>query len=253
MTSNPDPFRHIPHLRDRIIHPERSNFREFVPAAFDERMQAIGIDISRRSDAEREATLRAALAENGDNDVWVFGYGSLMWDPGFYFAEVRSAIAEGYHRSFCLRTDIGRGTPERPGLMAALDIGGTCQGLAYRIHPTMVDVEARIVWRREMLMEAYVPTILRARTPQGPIRCIAFVVDHDGENYRPGLSAEETARYMATGTGLLGSSFDYLDNLAGQFEILGIRDDELFDLRDRCRTLLSGSRAILPLQPDPAA
>ena len=82
------------------------------------------------------ARKRAAfLAQRNDQDLWIFAYGSLIWDPAFYFEEVRVAKAPGYQRSFCLRSEIGRGSPEKPGLMVALDHGSECQGLAFRSIP----------------------------------------------------------------------------------------------------------------------
>ena len=241
MIAGGDPFRHIPHLRDRITHPERSNYRELVPA---------DIDIPTRPDAEREASRHEILAELDGSDFWLFAYGSLMWDPGIYFAEVRQAVAQDYHRSFCLRSDRGRGSPEQPGLMAALDKGGTCHGLAYRLHPANAEEESHIVWRREMLIPGYVPTSVSARTPQGPIRCVAFVVDHHCDAYSPGLDEAETARRIAFASGRLGSNFAYLENLLAQFHALDIRDHALFALHERCRVIRADRD--VRAEPDPA-
>ena len=89
-----------------------------------------------RSDAEIEASLDATLATHEPGaDVWVFGYGSLMWNPAFDYAERQVGIVRGYHRRFCLWLEMGRGSPANPGLMLALDRGGVCRGVAFRIPP----------------------------------------------------------------------------------------------------------------------
>jgi len=193
----------------RILDPARSNFRNLDIAALDRRMKAAGKFIWRRSDAQREATRQVALAGRLDRDLWVFAYGSLMWDPAFYFAEVRSACAIGFQRDFCLRTEIGRGTPDKPGLMAGLNEGGECQGLAFRIDHSVVDAETRVIWSREMIMKGYLPRFIALTTPQGPVEALAFIVDKSVKSYMADLSLEETASYIATGVGAFGSNFDY--------------------------------------------
>lgn len=225
-----DPFTHLPDLKDMIVEPSRSKFRNLDIAAFDRMMEAAGKRNWRRSDADREATRQAALAGRLDRDLWVFAYGSLMWDPAFFFAEVRSALVKGYRREFCLRAEIGRGTPKRPGLMAGLNQGGECQGLAFRIDGSIVDNETRIVWAREMIMKGYLPRFVELVTPQGSLEALAFIVDKSAKSYMPNLSLEEMASSIATGAGVLGSNFDYLDNLAKHFSAMGIADEALFEL-----------------------
>ena len=109
------------------------------------------------SDTARRASLEATIATNPGREVWVFGYGSLMWNPAFHFQERRHGLIRGYHRKFCLRTELGRGEPGNPGLMLALDNGGSCHGVAFRIAPEVVDEELDIIWKREMLAGAYRP------------------------------------------------------------------------------------------------
>ena len=131
---NADPFVHHPDLRGLITDPEKSFFRNFRPADIDARMKALGRpDGWRHTDEEIEAARLAFLAERLDSDLWIFAYGSLMWDPGFNFAEVRRANAPRHARKFILKDSFGpRGCPEAPGLMAALDDGEGCDGLAFR-------------------------------------------------------------------------------------------------------------------------
>ena len=214
MNAETQPFRHLPHLEGKITDPAISRFRDFDYGPLDRQLAEAGIADWRRTDDEREATRHAALCNRLDDDLWVFAYGSLMWDPAFYFAEVRSALAPGYHRSFCLKSEIGRGSQGRPGLMAALDKGGECHGLVFRIAQSAVDRETHIIWRREMIAHAYAPLFIALETPQGPVEALAFVMDQTAEHYEPELALEERARLIATGKGLFGTSLEYLDNLA---------------------------------------
>jgi glutathione-specific gamma-glutamylcyclotransferase len=237
MSAAADPFRHLPELRDAIQHPEESRFRRVDMAVLDARMRSAGHPPDwRRTDEAREATRLEALADRLDDDLWVFGYGSLMWDPAFHFSEVRSALVRGYHRSFCLRSEMGRGSPERPGLMAALDHGGHCHGLAFRIHRELVDAETRVLWSREMVSLAYDPTFVAAETPQGTVEALAFVINPAARNYVCGLGVEESARLIAHAEGLFGANLAYLDNLAQHFRMMNIPDDGFFKLYDlACR------------------
>lgn len=232
-----DPYTHLPDLAGRIVDPELSTFRRIDFAGLDRTMAKRGVTDWRRTDDDREATRQAALAERLDGDLWVFAYGSLMWDPAFHFAEVRRAQAEGYRRRFCLRTTLGRGTPEKPGLMAALDSGGNCHGLAFRIERQKVDEETRVIWAREMIMPAYDPTFIPVATPQGPVEALAFVINPGAEHYLRDLSVEETARYIAAGIGIFGRNLDYLDNLAEHFAVLDIDDQEFFGLHALARQI----------------
>lgn len=236
MSSDSDPFRHHPELRDRIVDPLSSTYRAMSLELLDERMRAAGAAPGwRRTDDDREASRFHVLAGRPAGDLWVFGYGSLMWDPGFRFAEIRTGLLKGYHRRFCLKSVVGRGTPERPGLMAGLDRGGECRGLAFRIDEDHIDEETRVIWRREMVMRSYAPEFVPVETPWGGIHALAFIVDPCGESYRPAMSLEETARFMATGAGMFGSSLAYLENLIEHFAVIGIEDAELLRLRELSR------------------
>lgn len=198
----------------------------------------------RRTDEEREATRRAALADRRDRDLWVFGYGSLMWDPGLHFAELRQAKLDGFHRSFCLRTRLGRGSFEHPGLMAALDTGGTCHGLAFRVEQARLEEETRLLWAREMIMPAYDPVFRTVETPQGTVEALAFVINHSCENYMAELERDDAARLIASAHGLFGSNLAYLDNLASHFRLLGIPDPAFFALYDRARHLADNEGSV---------
>ena len=238
MSAENDPFRNLPNLRDKILHHSRSSFREIDFTALDQTMRDAGFPSDwRRSDEEREASRIETLEGRLRDDLWVFAYGSLMWDPAFRFDEVRTAVATGYQRSFCLKSELGRGTPEKPGLIAGLNVGGNCHGLAFRIDRNLVEEESRVIWAREMIIHAYIPKFIRLTTPMGPVEALAFVVDHTAKYYLVGMSMKETANLIATGVGVFGSSLDYLESLAGHFQVLGIQDDALFRLRDMSNRL----------------
>lgn len=232
-----DPFLHHPELRDRIAAPEASFFRSFLPSDLDARMAALGRPPDwRYTDAEREANRRRTLDGQMGADVWVFAYGSLMWDPAFRFAEVRVARVQGYARRFCLKdTWGGRGTAGAPGLMAALDRGPGCTGLAFRIAAAEVEAETEILWRREGIASTYAPTFLPVATAQGPVEALAFVANRAAAAICPDLPLREIVQYLATGTGFLGSSRAYLESIAAQLAALGIEDPELQALVEAVR------------------
>src|SRR3954463_9282401 len=126
-------------------------------------------------------------------DLWLFAYGSLIWNPAFHFVERRVARLHGYHRRFCLWTALGRGTPERPGLTLGLDRGGSCAGVAYRIAADAVATELDVIWRREMVTGAYAPSWVRARTSARPIGAVTFLINPTHERYAYRLHDEEVA------------------------------------------------------------
>lgn len=232
MTIQPDPFLHHPELRDKIRDPYESFFRTFDPSDVDKRMQALGAPAHwRLSDEQREATRRTTLNGHADGDLWVFAYGSLMWDPGFLFEEIRQADVTGYARHFCLKDEIGgRGTRDAPGLVAALDKGSGCTGLAFRIAKDRVEAETEILWRREMLSGAYVPAFVEADTVHGHIRAITFLANRQAKRIRPDISRSDQIRYLATGKGILGSSLEYIENLVNHLTTLGIEDADVSSL-----------------------
>ena len=110
-------------------------------------------------------------------DVWLFGYGSLMWNPIIHYVERRPGHIFGFHRSYCLRTSVGRGTPEQPGLTLGLERGGSCRGLLFRISGKIAEDELDFVWNREMISRAYMPRLMNAYTKDGTVRAITFVIN----------------------------------------------------------------------------
>lgn len=170
-----------------------------------------------------------------DGTLWVFGYGSLIWNPCFHFAERRLATARGWHRQFCLWTHLGRGTRECPGLMLGLEQGGACRGVAYRIAPDQVEAELDIIWRREMVTAAYRPIWLRAVTADGPIMAIGFAINRGHERYAGRLEEQRIVEAIATATGPLGPCAEYLFNTTAHLDELGIGDRYLRRLCDAVR------------------
>ena len=238
MTTNIDPFQHLPHLRHMVSEPSQSRYRSMDMSVMDQAMRDAGYpDHWRRTDDERERTRLDALRGRSDRDLWVFAYGSLMWDPAFHFSEVRTANLTGYHRRFCLRTRLGRGSFANPGLMAALDCGGGCNGLSFRIHRDDIETETKILWSREMMMLAYDPIVLEVETPQGPLEALAFVINHSSENYIAELPLEKAAEMIASAHGLFGSNLDYLDNLAEHLIQLNIEDRDFSLLHEAARRM----------------
>ena len=238
-----DPFVHHPALRGLIIEPELSFFRNFKPSDLDARMKALGSDDSwRRNEDEIEAERQAFLGDRFGQDLWIFAYGSLMWDPGFKFAEVRRAHVSGYARRFILRDTFGaRGSPDTPGLMAALDEGTGCEGLAFRIERDVVEAESGVFWRRELLAFSYKPVMASITTGFGALEALTVIANRDSEFIRPDMTAEEQIRCIATGKGFLGTSLQYLENIAAHFEALEIEDNEVTQL-------LAGARAFISAQ-----
>ena len=190
--------------------------------------------------ASRTATLAGADLSRG---VWLFGYGSLIWNPAFHFTDRLIGRIFGYHRRFCLWTHLGRGCPERPGLVLGLERGGSCRGVAFHIAPDAVEEELAIVWRREMISGAYVPRWVQVHTALGKVAALAFVINHAHERYARLLPDEEVAATIATASGWLGPCADYLINTVDHLAELGVHDRPLERLRARVLAFRSAPQA----------
>ena len=187
-------------------------------------------------DAERAAQVQAILARSPrPGRIWVFAFGSLIWNPAFHFVERRTARIHGFHRQFCLWARAGRGSPQRPGLMLSLESGGSCTGVAYRLAGRAAATELDVLWRREMFTMAYRPVWTTARTSRGPEPVIAFSANREHERYAPGLKDAVVARYLATGAGPMGRCCDYLFDTVAHLRQLGIRDRRLEALEAKVR------------------
>ncbi len=185
-----------------------------------------------RSDEELEATLSGTLREHErGTDLHVFGYGSLMWNPALDAADVRVARVPGWHRRFCLRSLFGRGTPETPGVMLALDRGGACRGLLFRIEAAKVDAEMRLLWRREMIAGSYEARWVYARVAGEPVRALTFVASRTHDRYIADRAPEHVAKLILTGRGSLGSARAYFDSTQQALARWGIDDPNIERLR----------------------
>lgn len=231
MTQSEDAFVHHPELRNRISDPDTSFFRTFnVPDLLEQNPQLKELHWWLHTDEQREALRDEALAGH-KGDLWVFGYGSLMWDPALHFTEVRRARLDGYARKFILVDDKGgRGTKEAPGLFAALDTGEHCQGLAFRIAEPDIDTETQILFRRELIGPGYLPRMLPIQIGSNAIPALVFVADHTSPEIHGTINREKQIQYLATGSGTLGTSYEYLEKLVEHFGYLDIEDAHCIDL-----------------------
>lgn len=194
-------------------------------------------------EAERRARFEALLAGHAaDTELWLFAYGSMLWNPTVQFVESRCVRVSGWHRSFCLRSTAGRGSAEKPGLMLGIEPGGECEGLAYRLAPEQVRSELHLLWQREMVTGAYQASWLPARCrAESELSLVAFVIDPAGSNYEGGLPVDEQARRIHAASGLLGSNLDYLLRTRFHLRRLGIQDDYIERLAAEVEQLSSHS------------
>ena len=170
--------------------------------------------------------------------LWVFGYGSLIWDPGFPVAERRIATLNGWHRSFCMRSIHHRGTVENPGLVLALDRaeGATCTGVAFLVAPGHEAATLSALRERELVSSAYLELTLPVFTDAGQLDALTYVIDPDHPQYCH-LDREEQARIIARAHGGRGANRDYLWSTAAHLADLGIGDPDLEWLAARVRDL----------------
>lgn len=168
--------------------------------------------------------------------LWVFGYGSLIWNPAFHYQARHTARVHGYHRRFCLWTHLGRGNPTHPGLMLGLDRGGSCTGVGYQIARDSVRSELDILFRRELLSHAYIPTWVKMRFTNGRSHHgITFVMDKAHERYAGIIDIDTQVRHIATAEGPLGPNKDYLFDLVDHLDQLGLHDRALSRLAAKVR------------------
>jgi glutathione-specific gamma-glutamylcyclotransferase len=189
--------------------------------------------------------LEAALRSwGGEDDLWVFGYASLIWRPEFAADEQRAAVVHGWHRALEMRSRVNRGTPECPGLVFALVRGGSCRGMAYRIERARVPAELERLWAREMPTGVYDPKWLAGRTAQGPVRALAFTLARTSPAHTGPIADPQMLEVLQRATGRYGSTLDYLLETASSLRGCGIRDRDVERL-----VALARRHALVPTLP----
>ena len=183
---------------------------------------------------------RPSLTPRPPGDLWVFGYGSLMWRPHFPHTDVQPALVHGYHRALCIYSVAYRGTYECPGLVFGLDRGGACKGLAFKVAENDVDNVMGYLWEREMITGVYRPRILHAEMPDGSKtikRTIwGFIADRDHDQYTGRLADNDAVKLILQGQGMAGPCLDYLKNTLDHLTDQGIHDRSLARIIKKAET-----------------
>ena len=185
--------------------------------------------MSKRAAAARARVLlrRELRPAWGERELWIFGYGSLMWDPGFRHLEAEPALLCGYHRRFCVYSHRYRGTPDCPGLVLGLDRGGTCWGMAYRVAKRDAKAALYYLWDRELLGGVYRMKRVRVRLKGRVAHAYTFVVNRGHRGYTGLLTPERTAQFIHQASGARGPCRHYLENTVRHLTRLGLADQTL--------------------------
>jgi cation transport protein ChaC len=189
--------------------------------------------------------------EHADEDLWVFGYGSLMWRPGFAHVERAPARLIGLHRALCVYSFVHRGTPEKPGLVLGLDRGGTCRGIAYRVARAARTATIAYLRSREQVTMVYREAwrdVLVAGDPERRVRALVYVVDRGHAQYAGRLDLDRQLHYVRQGHGSSGANRDYVLATVSEIEAQGFRDVGLHRLAERLKGMHE-SRPVSPLKP----
>jgi cation transport protein ChaC len=174
--------------------------------------------------------------DHTDEDLWVFGYGSLIWRPGFAFLESVPARLIGAHRALCVLSHVHRGTPERPGLVLGLDHGGACRGIAYRVAAPERAATVAYLRAREQVTSVYRETtrsVWLAGTPERRVAALCYMVDRGHHQYAGRLTPEEQLHLVRQGHGQSGANRDYVLATVKALEAMGCRDRDLHLLAER--------------------
>ncbi len=170
------------------------------------------------------------------DDFWVFGYGSLMWRPGFAHVETRKARLHGYRRSLCVYSHVHRGTPDRPGLVLGLDRGGSCVGLAFRVPGELKEEVVAYLRERELVTHVYLERQVAVRLEAGPdVGALTYVVDRAHGQYAGGIDVEHAVRQVSGSVGQSGRNEEYVLNTVEHLQALGIRDHWLESVARRIK------------------
>ncbi len=171
---------------------------------------------------ERERNRRDHLAGHPQSeDLYVFGFGSLMWNPAFEVAGWHPAHVRGWHRRFNMWTHTGRGTADFPGLTLGLESGGSVKGMALRIRAAEIESETRLLWRREMFAGAYRPIWVNADLGDRTVPATSFAINRAYKRYGHAIPLAVQARHIALAEGPLGPCIDYLENTVRVLDTIG--------------------------------
>ena len=193
--------------------------------------------------------LERTLHEWGsDQDLWVFGYGSLIWRPDFDHTERRAAKVHGWHRALKMWSRVNRGTPDCPGLVFGLLSGGSCRGMVYRVDKTHARQVIINLWLREMVTGVYDPRWLPCHTPEGPVQALAFTLARTSPNHTGALPDHEYRRIFAQASGRYGTTRDYAQATYDELRKLGIHDRALARL-----LAVAAAEEALPASSEPKA
>jgi len=176
--------------------------------------------------------------EQQSGDLWVFGYGSLMWRPGFDFVERSPARLIGLHRSLCVYSHHHRGTPEKPGLVLGLDRGGACRGMAFRVEAATAGATIAYLHEREQVTSVYIEAwrnVTLERPDGARVRALTYLVDRGHPQYAGRLDRERQLHMVRQGHGHSGANPDYVVNTVKAIEDLGFRDADLHWLAAQLR------------------
>jgi cation transport protein ChaC len=195
-------------------------------------------DLTILSDAQLQASISDILNQRSHpSQIWIFAYGSLIWNPVFEYQNRQIAKLDGWHRSFCIWTPAGRGTPKQPGLVLGLEESGHCCGVAYQI--TADPSELLLLWRREMVVGSYIPRWVELETSNQKLDAIAFTMNPQHSLYAANLTLLQTATAISKAQGSLGSCTTYLMQTIEGLAELGIVDLELMKIHEQVMFLNS--------------
>ncbi|GHA26066.1 gamma-glutamylcyclotransferase [Devosia pacifica] len=169
------------------------------------------------------------------DEIWFFAYGSLIWKPACDFVEMRTGLLRGWHRAFCLGWNTRwRGSEDNPGLMLALDRGGACKGVLYRLPPNDIESNIFSLFEREMAFKpsAFPPRWVNVATEEGNKTALTFCIDRNSGRYVSGLTPHRVAEVLATASGTRGSMAEYLYETVSHLEQMGLHDTHLWELQD---------------------
>ncbi|MFP6746224.1 MAG: gamma-glutamylcyclotransferase [Alphaproteobacteria bacterium] len=169
-------------------------------------------------------------------DLWVFGYGSVMWRPGFKHAERQAGRVFGYHRSLCVWSWVHRGTQASPGLVLGLDVGGSCLGIAYRVGAADKHDAADYLYRRELVTDGYEAMLHPVHLPRGPVTALCFRANRGHPQYAGKLDHREAAAVVRRATGVSGANPDYVASAVQQLRAMGINDRVLVKINNLVQT-----------------